>query len=213
MHRYPNIQLDLLEESVAYLEKLLIADALDLVFTSAPIYNDDIQSIPLYTEELLLFTPAALTLSGGKLTAGRAFPVCDITRLNKQPFVLFKKGRYLRHISDRIFEDGKISPRIILETNNWETCLSMVEKGLACTLLPYSPFKELPSTSAFNIYSTKNKPLRTISLCYKKRASLSKNMDRFIGLSKEVIQNFVDQRDRQRQKDCPAPATTLPARL
>jgi DNA-binding transcriptional LysR family regulator len=198
MRRYPNIELNLLEDYVMFLNKLLIADNLDLLFTTVPIYNDTlIQTIPLYTEEILLFAPAApphaaLGFGAYKLTANHDFPACDMSRLNKEPFVLFKKGRYLRHITDRIFEDSKIAPRIILETNDWETCLSMVEKGLACTLLPDSWFKQISPASNINRYSIKNKPLLTTSLCYKKRASLSKNIERFISLSKELINNFIN---------------------
>jgi DNA-binding transcriptional LysR family regulator len=197
MRRYPNIELELLEDYVVFLKKKLIADDIDLLFTTAPIYNDTlIQNTPLYTEEILLFTPAALICGGYKLTTNNAFPVCAMNRVNQQPFVLFKKGRYLRHIVDRIFEDSKIAPPIILETNDWETCLSMVEKGLACTLLPHSPFKQLSSTSDVNRYSIKNKPLLITKLCYKKRPSLSKNIERFISLSKEVINNFINQKDQ-----------------
>lgn len=194
MGRYPNIQLNLLEDDMAHLEKLLVTDALDLIFTATPIYNDTLQSIPLYSEEVLLFTPAVLNLSGNKPLAHYAFPVCNMIGLKGQPFVLFKKGRYLRHISDRIFEDSRLAPNIILETNNWETCIGMVKKGMACTLLPYSPFEHIHATSDISIYSIRNKPIRTISLCYKKRTSLSKNMERFIRLSEETIKNFVNQR-------------------
>jgi DNA-binding transcriptional LysR family regulator len=192
--RYPKIQLNLLEDNVSYFEKLLIADSLDLVFTTAPIYNNAIQSVPLYAEEVLLFTPPSLPV-GGRVMAHQAFPVCDMAFFKEQPFVLFKKGRYLRHLSDRIFEDSKIVPCIILETNSWETCLSMVEKGLACTLLPYPPFKQNLPIGTINKYSIKNKPLRTISLCYKKRVILSKNIERFVSLSKEAIKKYIDQKD------------------
>jgi hypothetical protein len=67
----------------------------------------------------------------------------------------------------------------------------MVEKELACTLLPYPPFKQDYPFGTINRYSIKNKLFRTISLCYKKRAGFSKNIERFVSLSKETIKKYV----------------------
>lgn len=197
MARYPKVQLELLEDNIMRFEKLLISDTLDLVFSTSPIYNSDIEGLPLFSEEVILLIPSFMDEGSNKYIQGRAFPIYDINALKDRPFVLFKKGRHLRRVSERIFEDNGINPNILLETNNWETCYSMVAEGLACTMLPHTPFKQILIDKHVKRYSLEGRPYRTYTIYYKKREYISKIMEHFISLSKEMICNVVTNFEKQ----------------
>lgn len=181
---YPGVEYKLTEDSYSALEELLLAGGLDSIFSVGKFKNPAITCIELIKEEMLLFSPKRLHLpnrTGGKN------PRLDLQKAGKVPFVLMKQGHQLRMIIDRIFADMGYSPHIILETDNWETCLRMVETGIALTILPNARVHRNIDEGLIRTYRLGGDYYRRIFLCYRKNVCFSKVMSEFTRIALSVF--------------------------
>jgi DNA-binding transcriptional LysR family regulator len=188
----PGVQIKLYEESVPVLEELLMSGVLELLFTNLVIDNKAFGSIPLYVEELVLLTPADFNPPGVAEREGCHFPVIDPGCFGQLPFVLFKHKHQLRKLADKIFADYEIQPKIFLETDNWELCFSLVEAGLAFTLLPYSPLKKIQSESynKIHFFSINGNYSRQLIAYYRKNMYHQRIIETFLDLTQTILNEF-----------------------
>jgi DNA-binding transcriptional LysR family regulator len=191
----PKSQIKLIEANASTFENLIKSGKMDLAFTGTPIENPGLESAFLYSEEVLLLVPKKYRVPSAGKSKTCGFPFCDMTALKEMPFILFKPGRYLRHIADKIFEDHHIRPKIFLETNNWATCFRMVEEGMACTFLPHLPLREFSGNGQIERFSVKGGYVRHISICYKKKRYQSRLMQKFIETAGITIKEVLPTSD------------------
>jgi len=191
--KHPNVQIKLYEESVTVLEELLAAGVLELVFTTSDIDNNSLGRIPLYMEEMLLFTPADFVPPETIKKDGLYFPVFDLSCLEGRPFVLYKHKHQIRKMANQIFTDFNIRPNIILETDNWETCYSMAEEGLAFTFLPFTPFKKvlMKGDERIKYYSVDGNYCRQLAVYYRQNTYHHKIIETFIDTTKTILNSYI----------------------
>jgi DNA-binding transcriptional LysR family regulator len=189
---HPGVQIKLYEESVPVLEDLLMTGVLELLFTNLVIDNKAFGSIPLYIEELILLTPADFKPPRIAEREGSHFPVIDPACFENHPFVLFKHNHQLRKLANKLFADYEIQPNIFLETDNWELCFSMVEAGLAFTLLPYSPLKKIQAESLnkINFFSIKGNYSRQLFAYYRKDMYHQRIIETFIEMTQTILNEY-----------------------
>jgi DNA-binding transcriptional LysR family regulator len=108
---------------------LLRSGAGDLGLLTLPVEANDLVSVPLMQEELLLVTYPTHPL--GKKT--RVVPA----DLAEQPFILFETGSVTRHVVEEFFSRERITPPIIMETENVEIIKAMVRSGIGISIIPW----------------------------------------------------------------------------
>lgn len=185
--KYPGFTVKLFEERLSVLNNLLCSGDLDIAFNYAKIDNKKLECIPLLDEELLLMTPASFKPSAVTQKDGRKFPVADFASIEKHPFVLFKPGNHLRSITDKIFSDFGIDPNIVLETDNWQTCISMIMNEDVFTILPNSTITDKYLMGDINCYSIEGNYYRSIFIYFQKNSYMPKVIDNFIHLAKTAV--------------------------
>lgn len=109
--------------------EMLRSGAGDLGLLTLPIEAADLVSVPLLQEELLLVTYPSHPLA----TQKRIVPA----DLEKQPFVLFETGSITRRIVEEFFRRERITPPVIMETENVEIIKAMVRSGLGISIVPW----------------------------------------------------------------------------
>ncbi len=109
--------------------EMLRTGAGDLGLLTLPIEASDLVSVPLLQEELLL-----VTYPSHPLAAQKQIVPAD---LEKQPFVLFETGSITRRIVEGFFGRERISPPVIMETENVEIIKAMVRSGLGISIIPW----------------------------------------------------------------------------
>jgi DNA-binding transcriptional LysR family regulator len=109
--------------------EMLRTGAGDLGLLTLPIEASDLVSVPLLQEELLL-----VTYPSHPLAAQKQIVPAD---LEKQPFVLFETGSITRRIVEEFFGRERISPPVIMETENVEIIKAMVRSGLGISIIPW----------------------------------------------------------------------------
>lgn len=183
MKRYDGIEIELIEESAADLEALLLQNKIDVCVTSLPITNPDIQYEFLYEEYNYIVIP-----SNHPLFEETQADELDLPRLDGQKFILAKPGMGLRRFTDTVFAYYNIRPKIVLETLNVENALRLANKGIAITIVPQSVIECVVLTDKANLYPLKNPGFKShIVVSYQKNARLSPASIAFIEMAKKEI--------------------------
>lgn len=138
--RFPNIDLHLVEGNSSQLDNDLLHGEVDLIIGMLPFKVDDVETVPICEEEILLAVPDAVLEKEypGRLSEIKAqlSTHIDFSLLKNCPFLLINKGNRVRTIADDIFEEAHMTPRIVLETENIETVLALAAKGMGITFYP-----------------------------------------------------------------------------
>lgn len=138
--KFPNIELNLVEGNSQELSSALIHGEIDLMVDLLPFKAENVESIPICEEEILLVVPDqildAFFPGEQEEIKKRLEENPDILLLKECPYLLIHKGNRVRTIADEIFEDAQLSPTILLETENIETVLALAAKGMGITFYP-----------------------------------------------------------------------------
>lgn len=138
--RFPGIDLHLKEGNSSELDADLLRGDVDLIIGMLPFKVENVETVPICEEEILLVVPDAVL--------ERSYPG-ELARLKEQlsqnadlalvkdcPFLLINSGNRVRTLADEMFAEAEINPRIILETENIETALALTLKGMGITFYP-----------------------------------------------------------------------------
>ena len=126
---HPNLDMRVTVGSTDRSIALLRSGAGDLGLLTLPVEANDLVSVPLMQEELLLVTYPTHPLAKKK----RVVPA----DLAEQPFILFETGSVTRHVVEEFFARERITPPIIMETENVEIIKAMVRSGLGISIIPW----------------------------------------------------------------------------
>jgi DNA-binding transcriptional LysR family regulator len=181
IRQYPGVLYKLTEDIYTVLAEQLLSGKLDIIFTTKMINHDTVECDPLYREEMLLLTPLDFKPETAPKPDDNTYPVVNLQTLGNVPFVLMKPRHQIRIMAERIFAGAGYVPNIILETDNWETCLRMTESGIAFTILPNA--HRNVDTENFQKFALDGGYYRQTFLCYRKNAHVSKVMTEFIQLA------------------------------
>ena len=126
---HPNLDLKVTVGSAERSIAMLRSGAGDLGLITLPVEANDLVSVSVLEEELLLVTYPTHPLAGRR----RITPA----DLDQQPFVLFETGSITRRLVEDFFAREGIHPEIIMETENVEIIKAMVRAGLGISIIPW----------------------------------------------------------------------------
>ena len=138
--RFPGIELHLKEGNSTELDADLLHGDVDLIIGMLPFRVEDVETVPICEEEILLVVPDSVlerTYAGQTARLKQQLSErADLTLVKDCPFLLIKPGNRVRTLSDDMFAEAGVSPRITLETENIETVLALALKGMGVTFYP-----------------------------------------------------------------------------
>ena len=178
----------------------LLHGDVDLVIDMQPFKVENIETVPLCEEEILLAVPDAVL---AKAFPGRLEEMkeklkthTELSLLSTCPFLLINEGNRVRTIANEMFEEAQITPNIILETENIETVLGLCMKGMGITFYPKmfissnQEFRKRMQNpdSPVNFYSLDYaKAHGMLAIGYHKGHYMSQATKEFIRIAKETI--------------------------
>lgn len=197
--QFPGIDLRLVEGNSSELANSLLHGEIDLVIDMLPFKVENIETVTLCGEEILLAVPDAVL--------ERAFPGrlnevkkqlsdhVDLKLLESCPFLMIKTGNRVRTIADEMFEEAQVTPNIILETENIETVLALAARGMGITFYPKMFIasqgelqNRLRDITPLNFFSLEHpKAHGVLAIGYHKGHYMSRAMEEFIRIAKEQI--------------------------
>ncbi|MDO4268417.1 MAG: LysR family transcriptional regulator [Eubacteriales bacterium] len=198
--RFPGIDLRLVEGNSSSLAADLLRGDVDLVIDLLPFKVEDVETVPLCEEEILLAVPDAVLERAfpGRLDEIKAqlSKRTDLSLLAGCPFLLINQGNRVRTIADEMFVEAQITPQVILETENIETVLALCLKGMGITFYPkmfIAGHREIQEKlrerySPVSFYSLDYaKAHGTLAIGYHKGHYMSQATKEFIRIAKETI--------------------------
>ncbi|GMA64414.1 LysR family transcriptional regulator [Alicyclobacillus fastidiosus] len=141
--QFPNVHVQLVEDSTDGLEDLTERGTVDLSILSLPLRNPHLNYAPMLTEPLLLALPQTqepwmsdrLRRVVSQATDAKE-PRLHLAELAEMPFVLLKEGYGFRSTVLQICAESGFVPNIAYETSSIETAKSLVAFGLGVTFVP-----------------------------------------------------------------------------
>lgn len=197
--RFPNIDLHLKEGNSTELDADLLHGDVDLVIGMLPFKVENVETVPICEEEILLVVPDSVLnrsypgrLEDLKLQLSKH---ANLSLVKECPFLLINPGNRVRTLADEMFAEAQIAPRIILETENIETCLALALKGMGITFYPkmFMSGQEnkkkrgavFMNTSFYHLGSPKAHG--TLGIGYHKGHYMSQATKEFIRIAKEYM--------------------------
>lgn len=163
-HSYPNIELSVLGLRTGDIYNGLLQNELDLGIVFLPMEHEDLETIPLYKQNL------ALAVAADHPIAEAEFVTIDI--LKETPSILLPSTYFLRQLINEQCQLLDFTPQPVLEMTTMESIITMVGKGVGVAILPkgYLDYINNPLISTIPL---KNPVLTTqIGVVYRKNKHL-----------------------------------------
>ena len=124
---YPHLQLSVLGEGAARIQRMIASGEIDMGVIAGSRIPEGLQSRRFLREEIVACVPAGHPLARrGSLS---------LEELLAEPLILFKKGYYMRELTDELMHDLARRPQVIFETNLFSLVRSLIREGVGVSTL------------------------------------------------------------------------------
>ena len=187
--KYPGVRVNLMEETFAIQEKLILDDQLDFAVFNEGRPNPHLEYEPLLKEEILLMLPPDHPLCGsGVSRPGMNYPWMDLRRLADQPFVLHFPDQTTGAVTQKLFAYYDLHPPVPVQTRNPQVCLQLCQQGLGACLIPQRYVEAVPWTKAPAVFSVgETGTFSQLTIAYRRGIYLTSYAREFIRIAKEFV--------------------------
>jgi LysR family transcriptional regulator, hydrogen peroxide-inducible genes activator len=128
--KWPLVHITVVEEITALLLDKLRAGSIDVAVVALPVAvrSQEFESFPLLTEKLFAALP-----KGHELASRREV---SLGELQNEPFLLLRDGHCFRETAVEACKRARLIPRIVFESGQFSSILSMVSAGLGVSIVP-----------------------------------------------------------------------------
>ena len=180
--RYPEIEITLVEETSANLEKLTAEGRTDISLLSLPIGEQSLEYETLVVEEIRLAVPPGHALAEALPADAEA----DLAQFAEEPFIVMKRGQGLRTMALELCRAAGFSPRIVFESSNIETVQSLVAAGMGVAFVPALVTRGWGSEFTPKYVPIRGRPARTLVIARRKGRYVSKAAEAFITTMRQL---------------------------
>ena len=197
IHRYPGIDLHMVDDNPTVLENMISSGQLDLVIDNKRLDAAVFEQRLFRVERLLLAVPESFDCNkgleeyqlreqdiiSGAYLAPEVKPV-PLKQFQGIPFISMTKDNDTRRRTDAMFHEAGVSPEIILEIDRLVTLYNFVENGTAASVVSDTLVRNLRYPSGRVVFYALCPPhaQRDIYVSYKRGRYYSKAMNAFMEL-------------------------------
>ncbi|HEX3028960.1 MAG TPA: LysR family transcriptional regulator [Clostridia bacterium] len=145
--KYPGIKFQLHQNSTHTLLNELISGEIDLCMLSSTENMPKVEWNHLWSEELFVAVPSSHRLA--------VLKAIDLEQIANEPLISFKKGYGMRKITDELFNEAGIKPKITFEGEEVHTVTGLVAAGLGVAFVPDAKGMESEEISLLHVQSCK----------------------------------------------------------
>jgi LysR family hydrogen peroxide-inducible transcriptional activator len=187
---FPDIEINLLEDSSMNLEKLTALGRTDLSLLSLPLVEPSLAYEVIGEELIDLAVPPHHPLALRASNSHSALPV-QLEELKDESFIVLKKGQGFRTMTFDLCQKAGFVPQVVFESSNMETIQALVAAGMGVTLVPRY-IARAPRSEFVPVYLPLAEPVpyRTLVVAYRKGRYLSKAAEAFIATFKKSMEDL-----------------------
>ena len=142
----------------------------------------------LMEEEIMILLPASHRLAVSADGDG-APPVLPLAELAEEPFILLQPGLAMRRIADTLFLQAGFSPRVALETGNYDTAHHLTAAGMGITFSTVRVSQQqCDAGSRVRLFRCEPTLTRTLAIVYRKGKYLTKFEQDFIAITQQAFE-------------------------
>ena len=195
---YPNILIRLQNNNTLYSKQMIDSYGSDLLFSTKVMEAEKYVGIPIYSEQLVLVIPREFPINK-RLDKFRlklenlkeqlftpTIKGVNLEQLAKVPFILASTENYIRTCCTTLFQEARINPPLVMETEGSSICLNFARLGIGATICSPLLVEYEHWADQVNVYKIASpNATRTGFLYYRKGAYITPAMEKFIGFMKK----------------------------
>ncbi|HXY24314.1 MAG TPA: LysR substrate-binding domain-containing protein [Candidatus Acidoferrum sp.] len=171
-HKFPQVCLSVVEEITLVLLDRLRAGSIDVAILALPIRGHEFEAFPILTERLFAALPRK-----HKLARRSSLSMKD---LRTEPFLLLRDGHCFRDTAVAACDRARLHPRIVFESGQFSSLLSMVGAGMGVSLVPEMAIDQKAGCRYVRIAD--EQAVRTIGAVVLRGRSLTRAHNSFLSL-------------------------------
>lgn len=198
-NQYSGIEIVAKEASLPALKNMLAEGSIDLVIDTDWFEEEIFESIPLFTNHILLGIPInlpvdkkifACAMTSEEIKADKHLsqnqPAIDLYGMEDFPFLLLEPTNEIFGRSKAIFDYYQIKPLVKMSFNQQMTSFEFASKGLGAVFISDTLIKFSPNAENLRFYKLNcPMPKRGVSIAYNKKKYITKATQRFIDYTTE----------------------------
>src|SRR6202140_2955885 len=126
--QFPQVEVTVVEEITPVLLERLRASRVDVALLALPIRGHEFDAFPLLTERLFAALPDKHPLANRRTVSLKDLP--------KETFLLLRDGHCFRDTAVAACDRARLNPRIVFESGQFSSILSMVSTGMGVSIVP-----------------------------------------------------------------------------
>jgi DNA-binding transcriptional LysR family regulator len=194
--KYPNVEIQLFEESSAVLEKLVLSGEADIaIFNNYAQFNPKLNYEIIGKEEIALAVGREHPLScEGEVRSDCRFPWIDLKRFKEDKFLLNLPSQRTGQIAEQIFLKANFTPANVLRIRSIDAAVRLVSVNYGLCFVTENHLKYLDEigfgekTCFFSIGAPNS--MMDLVVVSRKNAYLPKFMHDYIDIVKKVLKNL-----------------------
>jgi len=168
--KFPQVQITVVEEITPVLLDRLRSGTIDVAILALPIRGHEFDAVPLLTERLF-----AVLSRKHKLNSR---PSLSLKDLRSEPFLLLRDGNCFRDSAVAACDRARLHPRIVFESGQFSSLLSMVGAGMGVSIVPEMAIEKRSSCRYVRIAD--DQAVRTIGTVILRGRSLTRAHNAFL---------------------------------
>ena len=204
-NQYPGIKIVAQETSLPMLKSMLSYGSIDLVLDTDWFEEEVFQSVPLFTNQILLGIPLnfpvdkkffACSMTSEEIRSDKHLsqfqPAIDLYGMENLPFLLLEPTNEIFGRSQEIFNYYHIKPLVKMSFNQQMTSFEFASKGLGAVFISDTLVKFSHNAENLRFYKLNcTMPKRGVSIAYNKKKYITKATQRFIDYTIELYKREI----------------------
>ena len=196
--KYPQVQLELIEETTVNLRKMLQNGEIDFLLDNCEL-EDEIFERHLYRKEyLVLAVPKHFTINDGleefQISVGairelsflsELVPSVDLSLFAREPFILLKPENDTRIRAMELCKQCEFTPNVVFELDQQMTSYNITCSGMGISFISNTLISKVPESSDVVYYKLGDKlSCRNLYFYWKRNSYFRRVMQEFLGLTR-----------------------------
>lgn len=180
--RFPQINIQLIEDGAVKVEQAVSAGELDLGVAVQPFMQDTFDFFPFFAENLRLVVHPSHRFAKRREV--------ELSELKNEVFIFFREDFTLHHFIRAKCQDAGFMPQVLFESSQWDFISEMVAANLGIALLPETICKELDEQRLKSINLVSPSIPWNLALIWRRDRYLSFATREFIRFTREMLQTI-----------------------
>ena len=196
--KYPQVQLELLEENTANLQKMLQNGEVDFLLDNCELEEEMFERQLYQKEYLILAVPKHFTINDGleefqisvesirELSfLNELVPSVELSLFAKEPFILLKPENDTRIRAMELFKQCEFTPNVVFELDQQMTSYNITCSGMGISFISNTLISKVPESSDVLYYKLGDKlSCRNLYFYWKRNSYFSRVMQEFLRLTR-----------------------------